>query len=172
MSRLQSLRKSLTKEISEPSVATFNIKNKLKGLAPLNAPKRVDIKKISIEDEDFEQVMFPKESTLIKIKQVDLSKYNLDKRLSPRKVINITTTQTGKFIIDNDRNILIVGEGVNQKEYFLNSLVSSNSKVGQTISKNEAVELANTYLRLGIKPQNKKEVFIKEIRQKIGLPTE
>ena len=77
-----------------------------------------------------------------------------------------------KWYIDSEREVLVIGEGYNAKEYSLDTLTSFSSRSGVTISKNEAIELANNYLKLKIPPQRKKEVFISAIRKFIGLQDE
>lgn len=59
-----------------------------------------------------------------------------------------------------------------EKVYKIDSINSSNLKSGKSLDKKEVVELANYYLKLNIKPQNKKSEFVKAIREKVGLPPE
>lgn len=171
MSTLKKFKENLSKSKIESSPATFNAKPK--GLKKLGAISNVE--KIEIEKEpeymSYEKLVinFPVYNTIKPIVYVDLSENLKSTVSSPRKAVKISTDNSMAFKIDTNRNVLIIGNGL--KEYNLDTLSSVSSRAG-TLNKNEIIELANTYLKLNIKVQNKKEVFIKEIRNKIGLPPE
>lgn len=116
-------------------------------------------------------ITFPQTSTLIPIKPkipaVILEKSATEK--SSLKGIDINVN----YRVDFERNALFVDDGRGGKrKYDLDTLVSENSKIGKSIDKKEAIELANVFLKLGVKPQLKKQEFIRQIRQYINLPPE
>jgi hypothetical protein len=85
-----------------------------------------------------------------------------------------TTYSIGvKWNVDNYNKTLTVydDKGI-EKVYKIDSINSSNLKTGKSLDKKEVVELANYYLKLNIKPQNKKSEFVKAIREKVGLSPE
>jgi hypothetical protein len=173
MSTLKKIKESLLSETNEPSNASFNIQNnkKLKSIEPIDKKSEVvETKKINYKNLS---IIFPQYQTLIDIRpNIDLNDILSKPTTSPRKAININTDKSDKFFIDNVKKVLVIGEGYNTKEYPLDILTSKSSRTGKTISKSDAAELANVYLKLNIKAQNKKDIFIKEIRAKIGLPPE
>lgn len=116
-------------------------------------------------------IVFPQVSTLIPIKPkipaVILEKSTTEK--SSLKGIELNVN----YQVDFERNALFVDDGRGGKrKYDLDTLVSENSKIGKSIDKKEAIELANVFLKLGVKPQLKKQEFIRQIREYIGLPAE
>ncbi len=92
--------------------------------------------------------------------------------VTPRKIQSVSQDLNIKYKVDNTRQVLIVGEGKTYKEYPFNSLVDSTTRTNKVIDKAEAVEIANVYLKLKIPSQNKKSIFIKAIREKLGLDSE
>ena len=147
--------------------------------AIVNVPERTkpkELRQVNINKKDEKyikdiHITFPQQSTLIPIRPKqpisiieasDMGKVGL-------KSIDLSP----KFVLDKERNVLIVDNGRGQKiQYDLDTLVSENSKIGKSIDKKNAIELANVYLQLGVKPQLKKQEFIKQIRARIGLPPE
>jgi hypothetical protein len=116
----------------------------------------------SISFNELPKVILPKTSTIIKTKVIIPEiKYNENV-----KIANIQSDKTVEFVIDKSRDSVIFSNG---KEFFLDSLTDINSKKGYSIDKNTAMEIANDYLKLNIPSKNKKSVFIKSIREKLGL---
>lgn len=119
---------------------------------------------------DVPTVSFPIYTSLIPIRE----------NISPEIIMNTTESKKAlqketfkaKYKIDYKRNVLVLGEGPTAKEYPFDILVSETSRTNKSIDKKEAIEIANVYLKLGIKPQNKKNIFIKQIREKLNLPPE
>lgn len=117
-------------------------------------------------------ISLPQINTLITSKPHTYEKIN-KRSASPQKALPIPKMeQVGKFYIDEARSVLVVGEGSKAKEFALETISDFNSRTGKSISKSEAQDIANNYLKLNIKAQEKKGVFIKAIRSKIGLPPE
>lgn len=124
----------------------------------------IDVNKLTFEELEsiLPRVSFPKTSTIIKTKDfIPEIKYNENV-----KIANIQSDKSIEFIIDKTRDSVIFSNG---KEFFLDSLTDINSKKGYSIDKNTAMEIANDYLKLNIPSKNKKSIFIKSIREKIGL---
>jgi hypothetical protein len=119
---------------------------------------------------DVPTVSFPIYTSLIPIRE----------NISPEIIMNTTESKKAlqkeafkaKYKVDYKRNVLVLGEGPTAKEYPFDILVSETSRTNKSIDKKEAVEIANVYLKLGIKPQNKKNIFVKQIREKLNLPPE
>jgi len=115
------------------------------------------------------KVVFPQFSTLVPpfIKSIP-SITKLD--VSPQQ--NFLSQNSLPFYIDYERKVLVINSGQINKEYTLDQISNFNSKTGKSLDKNEAIELANSFLKLNIKTSSKKKVFIEAIRKKIGLPQE
>lgn len=74
---------------------------------------------------------------------------------------------------DEARNLLIVYDNQGKEyKYILSEITNFPDKGERSLDKKTAQELANNFLKLNIKPQNKKSEFINQIRDKIGLPKE
>jgi hypothetical protein len=86
-----------------------------------------------------------------------------------KKVLNIKSEKASAFVIDDVNNIVVFANG---REFTLDSLTNINSKKGYSIDKDIAMEIANDYLKLNIPSKNKKSVFIKAIRERLGLGQE
>lgn len=184
MSSLSTFKQSLKSSSGFNPSASFNVApapapkikilKKLSSLGPIEPEKQIaEIKPETIREKSdrLPEVRFPYIKTLITPNPPDIIFLNqlspTKKFQTPKKIESITN-----FKIDFDRGFLIVGEGQNIKEYNLESINSSSSKTLKSISKSEAQELANVYLKLKIPPQQKKDVFIRAIRNKINLPEE
>jgi hypothetical protein len=116
----------------------------------------------SVSFNELPKVILPKISTIIKTKVfIPEIKYNENV-----KIANIQSDKSVEFVIDRTRDSVIFSNG---KEFFLDSLTDINSKKGYSIDKNTAMEIANDYLKLNIPSKNKKSIFIKAIREKLGL---
>lgn len=157
-----------------PAVPKVKVLKKLSALGPIQGETKVlEVRPASSKKliSELPRVEFPYIQTLIEPNPPELVFMN---KLSPTKRFETPRRieYTPIFKVDFERQILIVGEGINQKEYELSSLNSSSSKTQKSISKSQAQELANTYLKLKIPPQQKKDVFIRAIREKINLPEE
>lgn len=150
---------------------------KLQAIVPIqerSKPKELRDNTISKKEEKYIKdihITFPQQSTLIPIRPklpiTILDASGISK--TGLKSIDLSA----KFELDIERNILVIDDGRGNKiKYDLDTLVSENSRVGKSIDKKSAIELANVYLKLGIKPQLKKQEFIKQIRAKINLPPE
>jgi len=117
------------------------------------------------------KIIFPQQSTLIPIRPklpVSIIE-NTDSNKTGLKGIDIKA----KFEVNYQKNALfITNPQGNVIKYDLDTLVSENSRNSKSIDKKNAIELANVYLNLGIKPQLKKEEFIRRIREHIKLPPE
>jgi hypothetical protein len=116
-------------------------------------------------------ISFPQQSTLIPIRpklpveiieKTDITKVGL-KGINISANFEVNYQKNALFITDSQGNVI---------KYDLDTLVSENSRTGKSIDKKNAIELANTYLKLGIKPQLKKEEFVRKIREYIKLPPE
>jgi hypothetical protein len=159
---------------------------KLQPLGPITSMAPVETKvseqpqrKILLKDYSFETLKkFLPSITLPQINTLIVSKPHMYENIkrgsaSPQKALPMPKMeQVGKFYIDESRNILVVGEGAKAKEFALDTISDFNSRTGKSISKMEAQDIANNYLKLNIKAQEKKGAFIKAIRNKIGLPPE
>lgn len=157
-----------------PSVPKVKVLKKLSALGPIQPENKVlEIRPTSPRKliSGLPRVEFPYIRTLIEPNPpeiVFMNKLSPTKKFDTPRRIEIAPI----FVVDNDRQVLIVGEGISRREYELSSINSSSSKTQKSISKSEAQELANTYLKLKIPPQQKKDVFIRAIREKINLPEE
>jgi hypothetical protein len=117
------------------------------------------------------KISFPQQSTLIPIRP-KLS-VNIIEKIDSSKMGLKSVEITSKFEVNYQKNALLVTDQQgNIIKYDLDTLVSENSRNSKSIDKKNAIELANVYLKLGIKPQLKKEEFIKRIREHIKLPPE
>jgi hypothetical protein len=148
---------------------------KLKALVPVEEeiPVQRSVRYIRLfsneNDEQPPKINFPFLNTIIPI-QIKPSIVEMESLATFRKTAKISYDKTVNFEIDTNRNMLIVKNGFGQmKEYSLNMLSLESSRSGKSIDKKDAVELANVFLKLSIPPQNKKNVFIKSIRERIGL---
>jgi len=157
-----------------PNVPKVKVLKKLSALGPIQGETKVlEVRPASPRKliTGLPRVEFPYIRTLIEPNSpeiVFLNKLSPTKKFETPRRIDIAPV----FVVDNDRRVLIVGEGINRREYELSSINSSSSKTQKSISKSEAQELANTYLKLKIPPQQKKDVFIRAIREKINLSEE
>jgi len=116
-------------------------------------------------------IVFPDTSTLIPIKP-KIPAVILEKSITEKSILKGIDINVN-YQIDFEKNALFVDDGRGGKrKYDLDTLVSENSKIGKSIDKKEAIELANVFLKLGVKPQLKKQEFIRQIRQYINLPPE
>lgn len=112
------------------------------------------------------KVELPKIDTLIKTKY---KKLNVEDTINVVKIVSLETDKTYNFKINTESQKVIFNNG---KEYDIQSLTSFSSRTGKSLDKDEAMELANKYLNLGIPSKSKKSVFIKAIREKLGLEPE
>ena len=157
-----------------PSVPKVKVLKKLSALGPVQGEAKVlEVRPASPRKliSGLPRVEFPYIRTLIEPNPPEIifmNKLSPTKKFDTPRRIDIAPI----FMIDIDRQVLIVGEGINRREYELSSINSSSSKTQKSISKSEAQDLANTYLKLKIPPQQKKDVFIRAIREKINLPEE
>ena len=153
---------------------------KLKGLKPVEpepvrrGPKKLEYVRISEKDLsklNLSTITFPIIDTLIPVRP----------KLPPSILIGSTGKQILKtsysigslFNIDKPRNLLIVYDDRGKEhKFFLSEITNLPQKTERSMDKKTAQELANNFLKLNIKPQNKKSEFIKQIRDKIGLPRE
>jgi hypothetical protein len=83
-----------------------------------------------------------------------------------RKVVDIKINKSETYKLDLAKKILTFEDG---KVFNLETLNTLNSRTGRSIDKNEIMSLANDYLNLNIASKNKKEVFIKGIKEKLGI---
>jgi hypothetical protein len=111
---------------------------------------------------DLPKVKFPLINTMIK----NHSKIKFIISDKERAVIKINTDDIDNYKIDKSKQVVVFPDG---REFILNSLTNLNSRTGKSIEKSDAVELANTYLKLGIPSKSKKNIFIKAIREKLKL---
>jgi len=119
------------------------------------------LQKKSIYD-DLPKVKIPLINTLISTPdKIDLS--ISDKQ---RVVIKNLTDDFDNYKIDKIKQLIIFSDG---REFKLDTLTDLSSRTGKSIEKSDAVELANTYLKLGIPSKSKKSIFIKAIREKLKL---
>lgn len=161
------------------SASPKKVLKKLKGLKAIEEPVRRGPKKIEyirVSEKDLNKlniptISFPEAITLIPIRP----------KLPPSIFIGSSSKQILKtsysigslFNIDNPRNLLIVYDSKgNEYKFILSEITNLPNRGERSIDKKTAQELANTYLKLNIKPQNKKSEFIRQIREKIGLPKE
>jgi hypothetical protein len=117
------------------------------------------------------KVSLPKTSTIIKIRPKMLPDIIVEED-SAKKGIETGFSKAYSFEVDKTRKLLVIKNEYEKEEFPLDTLVSETSKTGKSIDKKDAIRIANTYLGLGIKPQNKKNIFIKAIRDKIGIGPE
>ncbi len=135
-----------------------------------------ELRNISIDKKEEKQlnnihINFPLTSTLIYIKP-KLPAIIIEKTATEKTSLKGLDLSVN-FYVDKDKNALFVNDGRGGvRKYDLDTLVSENSRIGKSIDKKDAIELANVYLKLGIKPQLKKQEFIKQIRARIELPPE
>lgn len=130
--------------------------------------KKYNILSFSVKDK-MSKVVFPQFSTLVPpfIKSIPpVTKLDV----SPQQ--NFLSQNSLPFYVDYERKVLVINSGQINKEYTLDQISNFNSKTGKSLDKNEAIELANSFLKLNIKTSSKKKVFIEAIRKKIGLPDE
>jgi hypothetical protein len=119
------------------------------------------LQKKSIYD-DLPKVKIPLINTLIYTPdKIDLS--ISDKQ---RVIIKNLTDDFDNYKIDKTKQLIIFYDG---REFKLDTLTNLSSRTGKSIEKSDAVELANTYLKLGIPSKSKKSIFIKAIREKLKL---
>jgi hypothetical protein len=151
---------------------------KLKAI-PQETPVQTRIKElrnVTIEKKEEQQltnirIKFPETSTLITIKP-KLPAIIIEKTVSEKSSLKGLDFSVN-FYVDKERNALFVDDGRGGKrKYDLDTLVNENSRTGKSIDKKDAIELANVFLKIGVKPQLKKQEFIKQIRAFIELPPE
>lgn len=152
---------------------------KLKGLVPIveNEERRIKrIVKVELNKDDIKQltnfpIQFPYIETLIPL--IDKLPPSIFAHSGTYTPLKATYSIGTKWNIDKNNNTLVVYDDRGyEKTYKIDTINSSNLKTGKSLDKKEVVELANYYLKLNIKPQNKKIEFIKAIREKVGLPPE
>jgi hypothetical protein len=172
---LEENKKILSKSKSINKSATFNA-SKLKSLNPIipsvdnyNSKERDVIIKENLTPKQISsalpKVFLPHFNTLIKPSgKVDIKILENSKR-----TVNVKSGKSILFKVDLVNRILKFDNG---KEYDINTLVSENSKTGKSIDKDDLIELANVYLNLNIPTKNKKNIFIKAVKEKIGIDTE
>lgn len=115
------------------------------------------------------KIKFPQFSTLVP----DIIRYipeALENEINPKQ--NVSKQNSLNYYINYEKNVLVIDDGSVYKEYSLDKITDLSSKSGKSLDKNEAIELANVYLKLNIKTSSKKSVFIQSIRKLIGLPPE
>ena len=156
---------------------------KLKGLKAIETkpeepvrrgPKKLEYVRISDKDLSKLQIptiTFPVMDTLIPVRP------NLPPSVlvgsSGKQILKTSYSIGSLFNIDVPRNLLIVYDNKGKEYKFTLSEITNLPEKGEkSIDKKTAQELANVFLKLNIKPQNKKSEFIKQIRDKIGLPQE
>ncbi len=147
-------------------------------IEPKTSPS-APIEKNKILDEDLSIKELSKILPKVKLPSISLIIKNENKTppriitaVTPRKLQSVSQDLNIKYKIDNVRQILSVGEGKTYKEYPFSSIIDINTRSNKVIDKAEAVEIANIYLKLKIPSQNKKAIFIKAIREKLGLEAE
>jgi hypothetical protein len=166
----------------EANAETLSLSKKVNPEASFNKPKFLSpsIKKYFNEDKQIiitenlssqelnkilPKISLPKNKTLLTYVNKDIEvKKDINKR-----ILNIKTEKAAGFTIDIANNIVVFSNG---KEFSLDSLTDINSKKGYSIDKDTAMEISNEYLNLNIPSKNKKSVFIKAIREKLGLQEE
>lgn len=112
-------------------------------------------------------VKLPTTATIIPIRE-KISASILAMSIPEKQIVKIGD-QNIKYRVDTNKQVLVLEEGNLVKEFPFDTLVEENSRTGKSIDKKDAVDIANRFMKLGIAPQSKKGVFIKEIRKKIGL---
>ena len=150
--------------------------------ASFNKPKFItpSLKKYYVEDRELiiTENLSAKELSKL-LPKVNLPKINtiippVNKKIEiksnvSKKVDNLQPDKALNFTIDYKNQIVKFSNG---KEFLLDTLTDINSKKGYSIDKDTAMEIANDYLKLAIPSKNKKSVFIKAIRETIGLAPE
>lgn len=159
------LQKSLSKSKSTNPKATFN---QPKYLSSINKPKsnilyyQNELTKSQL-NKILPKIDLPKYSTMIKT-EPSLAVFKTTE--ATQKSVLIKTDKSQNFKIDTINNKLIFDNG---KTYELDILNDLNSRTGKSIDKDTAIEIANEYLKLNIPSKNKKSVFVKAIRDKLGI---
>ena len=172
---LEENKQILSKSKSINKSASFNT-SKIKSLEPIvpsinnySSKERDEIIKENLSPEQISSVLpkvyLPHFNTLIK----SSDKIPIKISENTKKVINIKSNKSLSFKVDLVNRTLKFENG---KEYDLNILTNENSKTGKSIDKDDIIELANVYLNLNIPTKNKKNVFIKAVKEKIGIDTE
>jgi hypothetical protein len=115
------------------------------------------------------KIKFPQFSTLVP-DIIKIIPEPLNTETAPQQ--NVSKQNTLNYYINSEKNVLVIDDGSIYKEYNLDKITDLSSKSGKSLDKNEAIELANVYLKLNIKTSSKKSVFIQSIRKLIGLPPE
>jgi hypothetical protein len=169
--------------INKMSVSPKKGLKKLKGLKDVEVkpeepvrrgPKKLEYINVSNKDLakfNIPTVVFPDEMTLIPVRPKLPPVIMLG--ASGKQILKTSYSIGSLFNIDKAKNLLIVYDNKGKEYKFILSEITNLSGKGErSIDKKMAQELANTFLKLNIKPQNKKSEFIRQIREKIGLPAE
>jgi hypothetical protein len=161
------------------SASPKKVLKKLKGLKAVEestgrGPKKIEYIRVpekDLSELDIPTISFPEATTLIPIRPKLPPSILIGS--SSKQILRTSYSIGSLFTIDNPRNLLIVYDNKgNEYKFTLSEITNLPSKGEQSLDKKTAQELANTYLKLNIKPQNKKSEFIRQIRDKIGLPKE
>jgi len=159
------IQKTISKSKSTNPKATFNQPKSLSSItkSKSNILYYQDELSLSQLKVILPNVNLPKYSTMIKT-EPSLAIFKTSE-VSQKSVL-IKTDKSNNFKIDTINNKLIFDNG---KSYDLDILNELNSRTGKSIDKDTAIEIANEYLKLNIPSKNKKSVFVKAIREKIGI---